>query len=121
MNLQMIITEYLDFCQYQKRLDSKTIKAYRIDLQQFLKANSNLDILSITTGILEDYLETTAFRRKNTLRDIAVIEFNLSNPLNIVPILPILLLVISRHIRIWDQSHICTIYFYILISINCLP
>lgn len=121
MNLQMTISEYLDFCQYQKRLDSKTIKAYRIDLQQFLKANSNLDILSITTGILEDYLETTAFRRKNTLRDIAVIKFNLSNPLNIVPILPILLLVISRHIRIWNQSYICTIYFYILISINCLP
>lgn len=83
MNLQMTISEYLDFCQYQKRLDSKTIKAYRIDLQQFLKANSNLDILSITTGILEDYLETTAFRRKNTLRDIAVIELLFSTGMRI--------------------------------------
>jgi integrase/recombinase XerD len=31
------IQEYLEFCEYQKRLDKKTIKAYRIDLQQFKK------------------------------------------------------------------------------------
>ena len=33
-NIQ-IIDEYLNVCQYQKRLNSKTIKAYRIDLYQF--------------------------------------------------------------------------------------
>lgn len=26
--LEMKTTEYLDFCQYQKRLDSKTLKAF---------------------------------------------------------------------------------------------
>lgn len=36
-NLETIITHYLDFCQYQKRLDTKTLKAYRTDLKQFKK------------------------------------------------------------------------------------
>lgn len=30
-----LIQEYLKICQFQKRLDFKTLKAYRIDLQQF--------------------------------------------------------------------------------------
>lgn len=30
-----IIEEYLNYCKTQKRLDHKTIKAYRIDLTQF--------------------------------------------------------------------------------------
>jgi len=34
-NLQHWISQYLLDCQYQKGLDSKTIKAYRIDLSQF--------------------------------------------------------------------------------------
>lgn len=33
--LQTHIKNYLDYCQYQKRLDDKTLKAYRIDLSQF--------------------------------------------------------------------------------------
>ena len=37
------VREYLLFCEMQKRLDRKTIKAYRIDLRQFLK-------FSISTG-----------------------------------------------------------------------
>lgn len=76
MKLQMTITEYLDFCQYQKRLDSKTIKAYRIDLQQFLTTNSNLDILSISTGILEDYIKSLHlnFKPKTVKRKIASLK-----------------------------------------------
>ena len=35
--LQNTITNYLDYCQYQKRLDAKTLKAYRIDLNQALE------------------------------------------------------------------------------------
>ena len=33
--LNDLITDYLEYCQYRKRLDSKTIKAYRIDLTQY--------------------------------------------------------------------------------------
>ena len=34
--LQTHIDHYLTYCRYQKRLDEKTLKAYRIDLTQFL-------------------------------------------------------------------------------------
>ena len=29
------VTEYLEYCECRKRLDPKTIKAYRIDLKQY--------------------------------------------------------------------------------------
>ena len=29
------ISEYIEYCEYRKRLDSKTLKAYRIDLKQY--------------------------------------------------------------------------------------
>lgn len=32
---QFTIENYLEYCRIQKRLDSKTLKAYRIDLRQF--------------------------------------------------------------------------------------
>ena len=38
--LQAQLDNYLGFCQFQKRLDSKTPKAYRIDLTQFIRQNS---------------------------------------------------------------------------------
>lgn len=34
-NLNDCITEYLEYCKYRKRLDSKTLKAYQIDLKQY--------------------------------------------------------------------------------------
>lgn len=34
-NLNEYIEEYIEYCKYRKRLDSKTLKAYRIDLKQF--------------------------------------------------------------------------------------
>lgn len=33
--LNDLIKEYLEYCTYRKRLDSKTLKAYRIDLGQY--------------------------------------------------------------------------------------
>lgn len=33
--LDNYIAEYLEYCEYRKRLDAKSIKAYRIDLKQF--------------------------------------------------------------------------------------
>ena len=35
-NLLAQTNYYLDYCQYQKKLDEKTLKAYRIDLAQFM-------------------------------------------------------------------------------------
>ena len=34
-NLETLIEKYLIFCQTKKRLDPKSLKAYRIDLHQF--------------------------------------------------------------------------------------
>lgn len=34
MDFKSCITEYLQYCRYRKELDEKTIKAYRIDLEQ---------------------------------------------------------------------------------------
>lgn len=35
MDVLKIVLNYLDYCKYRKELDSKTIKAYRIDLKQY--------------------------------------------------------------------------------------
>lgn len=40
--LQDYLSEYLEYCQYRKRLDSKTLKAYRIDLKQYCLFSSEL-------------------------------------------------------------------------------
>ena len=36
------ISEYIEYCEYRKRLDSKTLKAYRIDLKQYTDYCSDL-------------------------------------------------------------------------------
>jgi len=33
--LNTYISEYIKYCEYRKRLDIKTLKAYRIDLKQY--------------------------------------------------------------------------------------
>lgn len=34
-NLELLMKDYIEYCQYQKRLNHKTLKAYRIDLEQY--------------------------------------------------------------------------------------
>lgn len=55
-NLETIITRYLEFCQYQKRLDPKTLKAYRIDLCKFTSWAKVEDISGITVDLIEHYI-----------------------------------------------------------------
>lgn len=55
-NLQTHIENYLEFCRMQKRLDKKTLKAYRIDLRQFSEQISITEPPEITTTILETYV-----------------------------------------------------------------
>lgn len=48
--LNRYITEYLSYCEYRKRLNFKTLKAYRIDLKQYSTfCDSSLDSLSKNT------------------------------------------------------------------------
>lgn len=57
--LQEIIPRYLEFCRTQKRLDEKTLKAYRIDLRQFsehVSTDRSLDVSEISREMLECYI-----------------------------------------------------------------
>ena len=52
-DLQDWISRYLLNCKYQKRLDSKTLKAYRIDLEQFSAPISQNDLELTREGLME--------------------------------------------------------------------
>jgi site-specific recombinase XerD len=40
--LSSLIADYLEVCEYEKQLSQDKIKAYRIDLQQFLEFKETL-------------------------------------------------------------------------------
>lgn len=50
------ICNYLYYCQNQKRLDGKTLKAYCIDLRQFAETYPILEISDITPALLEHHI-----------------------------------------------------------------
>lgn len=52
-NLQDWISRYLLDCKYQKDLDSKTLKAYRIDLEQFSALISQNNLKLTREGLME--------------------------------------------------------------------
>lgn len=93
-NLQTIISEYLLFCNNQKRLDSKTIKAYKIDLTQFSDYQLNDFSKSIKPDSIEDFVSTLhqSYKPKTVRRKIASVkaffhyleykDFILINPFN---------------------------------------
>ena len=75
-NLQTSMTNYLDYCQYQKRLDMKTLKAYRIDLKQFCTQISTTRITEITSDLLENYIAKLhqKYKPKTVKRKIASLK-----------------------------------------------
>lgn len=75
-NLQKHINNYLEYCHNQKRLDSKTLKAYRIDLKQFSEQISLTDILDLTPTILENFIANLhqKYKPKTVKRKIASIK-----------------------------------------------
>ena len=75
-NLQSEIQNYLNYCQYQKRLDAKTLKAYRIDLRQFYTCISSHSIHEITSEVLENHIITLhqSFKPKTVKRKIASLK-----------------------------------------------
>ncbi len=93
-NLQALIENYLKYCSTQKRLDEKTLKAYRIDLRQFSEQTSAFDIADITPEVLEAYIGELhkKYKPKTVKRKIASLkalvhyleykEIILQNPFN---------------------------------------
>lgn len=69
------ITEYLEYCQYRKRLDFKTLKAYRIDLYQYLNFSSQAaqplskeTLDCFITGLHKEYKPKTVKRKIASLK-----------------------------------------------------
>ncbi len=75
-DLQRHITDYLEYCQTQKRLDEKTLRAYQIDLTQFLNHAQQTDILEITPKLLESYISGLhqKYKPKTVKRKIASLK-----------------------------------------------
>ena len=77
-NLQSQIENYLEFCCAQKRLDEKTLKAYKIDLQQFAEqfANPEIEAKTVTPDLLEQYISSLhkKYKPKSVKRKIASLK-----------------------------------------------
>lgn len=71
---KMYIEKYLEYCDLQKCLDKKTLKAYRIDLRQFSEQNPN--IAAITPDALEKYIAQLheRYQPKTVKRKIASVK-----------------------------------------------
>lgn len=75
-NLQTLFEKYLAFCQTQKRLDAKTLKAYRIDLKQFRLNVPSQEISQVTSDVLENYIASLhqKYKPKTVKRKIATLK-----------------------------------------------
>ncbi len=70
-NLQTLIENYLEYCGAQKRLDEKTLKAYRIDLNQFFRTDLHpRHYKKITSETLENHIANlhTKYKPKTVKR-----------------------------------------------------
>ena len=69
------ILEYLDYCEFRKRLDSKTLKAYRIDLYQYLNFSSDFPqcVLKATVDSFITHLHKQ-YKPKSVKRKIASLK-----------------------------------------------
>lgn len=72
-NLEGKVRSYLEYCEIQKRLDEKTLKAYWIDLRQFLEEIVDAEI---SVDLLEEYISKLheKFKPKTVKRKIASLK-----------------------------------------------
>lgn len=64
--------DFLEYCSIEKKLDSKTIKAYKTDLQQCLLITGNIPINQLSKEIIRTYIkEISCFRHKTIKRKLA--------------------------------------------------
>ena len=75
-DLQTHITNYLEYCQYQKRLDQKTLKAYRIDLRQYRDFFPLVMLSDITSEMMEAFIANLhqKYKPKTVKRKIASLK-----------------------------------------------
>lgn len=70
------INTYLHYCQFQKRLDDKTLKAYKIDLIQFSEQIESHNIHDISPVLLENFIADLhqRYKPKTVKRKIASVK-----------------------------------------------
>lgn len=89
-----LIPPYLTYCRQNKRLDPKTIKAYRIDLTQFAVAIPVTDINAITPDTIKSHIATLhqSYKPKTVKRKIASLKafFSYLEENDIIPASPFL-------------------------------
>lgn len=59
MDVQMRVEHYLDYCEFRKELDQKTLKAYRIDLRQYFDF---VRVLEPAKEKIEEYITELNFK-----------------------------------------------------------
>ena len=74
-DLNKYIIDYLEYCQYRKRLDSKTLKAYRIDLNQYQNFSSKFSVC-LSKTVLDQYITNLhkQYKPKTVKRKIASLK-----------------------------------------------
>lgn len=73
MSAKKYLGYYLEYCQYRKELDAKTLKAYRIDLRQFFDASpsgepNREEIERFITELHKKYKQKTVKRKIASIR-----------------------------------------------------
>lgn len=73
--LNNYIAEYIEYCEYRKRLDSKTLKAYKIDLNQFENYCTDLSDC-FTKDVLDNFITSLhkKYKPKTVKRKIASLK-----------------------------------------------
>lgn len=73
--LMTYISNYLEYCEYRKRLDAKTLKAYRIDLAQYTNYTANSDRF-FSKNVVDAYLTNLhrQYKPKTVKRKIASLK-----------------------------------------------
>lgn len=75
-NDEKIVEKYLDYCSDQKRLNSKTVRAYAIDLKQFKSDMPAADLLGLKSEQIEGYIQRlhNKYKPRTVKRKIASIK-----------------------------------------------
>ena len=73
--LSNYITEYIEYCEYRKRLDFKTLKAYKIDLKQFENFCTDLSDC-FAKNVVDDFITNLhkQYKPKTVKRKIASLK-----------------------------------------------
>lgn len=73
--LNNYIAEYIEYCEYRKRLDSKTLKAYKIDLRQFEDFCTDLSDC-FSKSVVDDFITNLhkQYKPKTVRRKIASLK-----------------------------------------------